>query len=201
MRVDLFANLHRPEQIRDLIAWGRRLDAEGNRRVGLEPAPCECTPEFGLWYLLRGEWDKAEEFLLDPIRIQTESRPQARKENVSVIGAEYAFLRGDMDRASSILDFLAPSPAAPAEEHGYQPWIMAADLRARIAIASKTFDNAREWIGALDRELESSRTFRESCYSTSTAPGSCWQPATPGVPETSPNRSSVTPAGSTTCCP
>lgn len=154
MRVDLFANLHRPAQIHDLVAWGRRLDAEGNRRVGLAPDPCECTPEFGLWYLLRGEWDTAREFLLDPIQIRNEARPQARKENVSVIGAELSFARGDYAQASEILDFIAPAASAPAEGHGYQPWIMAVNLRARIALASGSLDEAQEWINTLDRELE-----------------------------------------------
>lgn len=153
MRVDLFSNLARPDQIQDLIAWGRRLDAEGNRRAGL-PDRCDCTPEFALWYLLRGEWEAGQVYLHDPITVREEGRPQSQKDNFTIVGAEYRFAQGKLSEASEMLDYIAPTPQSSVEQHGYQPWLMAADLRARIAVATGAIDTAQEWVNALDRELE-----------------------------------------------
>lgn len=52
VRVDLFASLHRPEMVADLVRTGEELDRTGDLRIGLDPSESFCTPEFCLWSFL-----------------------------------------------------------------------------------------------------------------------------------------------------
>lgn len=153
-RVDIFANLHHPEQVEALINRGLELDAESNRRIGLSPVNCECTPEFSYWWFLRGEWDAAREILTDPRRVRTDAQPQVLKDSVQVIAAEFALATRDFTNAHDYLEYVAPAPSTGPGDHAYQQWLMAAELHVRLALAENDTESARRWIDALDRELE-----------------------------------------------
>ncbi len=153
-RVDIFANLHHPDQVEALIKRGLELDAESNRRIGLSPDNCECTPEFSFWWFLRGEWDAAREILTDPFKIRTDPQPQVLKDSVQVIATEFALATGALDDAHALLEYVAPAPATGAGDHAYQQWLMAAELHVRLALQESNPDEAERWITVLDRELE-----------------------------------------------
>ncbi len=153
-RIDLFANLHRPDEVASLIQRGSELDAESNRRIGLSPGDCDCTPEFSYWWFLRGEWDRVRDVLPDPVAIRSAPQPQVLKDSVQVIAAEWAIARKRVDDALSCLAYVAPSPGTPPGDHGYQQWLMAVEMRVRLAVAAGDLDAAEEWLKALDRELE-----------------------------------------------
>ncbi|CAN5515536.1 LuxR family transcriptional regulator [soil metagenome] len=153
-RIDLFANLHHPDDVQKLIDRGLELDAESNRRIGLPADQCECTPEFGYWWLLRGEWDRARAILPDPVALQSAPQPQVLKDAVHVIATEFAMSTGAFDDAEQYLNYLAPVPGVPPGDHGYQQWLMAAELRVRLSLEHDDLEEAERWIDALDRELE-----------------------------------------------
>lgn len=151
-RVDLFANLHRPEMVADLIRLGERLDDEGDRRLGLPPG--RCTIEFSYWRFLRGAWDEARGFLPDPLAIREHAWPQVRKDMVHTIAAEFAIAEGRLADAESLLGYIAPSPTAPLGEHSYQQWLLALERIIMLRILRGDLPRAREWLRAFDRALE-----------------------------------------------
>jgi DNA-binding CsgD family transcriptional regulator len=153
-RVDIFANLHRPDQVEALIERGLELDAESNRRIGLPPEICDCTPEFSYWWLFRGEWERARGALPDPLDVRNAPQPQVLKDSVHVIAAELALAGGVFDAANLYLDYIAPSAGMEPGDHGYQQWLMAAEQRVRFHLQRGDLDEAERWIDALDRELE-----------------------------------------------
>ena len=153
-RVDIFANLHRPDQVEALIERGLELDAESNRRIGLSPEACDCTPEFAYWWLFRGEWERARGALPDPVEIRSAPQPQVLKDSVHVIAAELAMAAGDAQTADLYLDYIAPSASMEPGDHSYQQWLMAAEQRVRFCLERGDLDEAERWVEALDRELE-----------------------------------------------
>lgn len=153
-RIDLFSNLHHPDDVQELVDRGLELDAESNRRIGLPVDHCECTPEFGYWWLLQGKWEQARQILPDPIELQSAPQPQVLKDAVHVIAAEFAMATGSFQDADRYLDYLAPAPGVQSGDHGYQQWLMAAELRVRLSLERGELDEAERWIEALDHELE-----------------------------------------------
>src|SRR5699024_3119130 len=106
MRVDLLANLHRPEMVDDLIARGEALDHDGDRLLGAEPG--QCTIEFSYWRYLRGDWQRARSDLPDPQTFRDQPAPQVLREIVHMIAAEIALAEGRRDDAENLLHYIAP---------------------------------------------------------------------------------------------
>jgi DNA-binding CsgD family transcriptional regulator len=151
LRVDLLANLHRPEQVDALIRRGEDLDLLCN--VRLERETESKSLEYAYGRFLRGEWDYLRNQLPDPDSLRHQQLPQIMKDIAHNIASELAVAEGRLDQAEHYLAYIAPSPHTGLGDHSYQQWLVAVDRTIALSIDAGKLDAADVWIRSVQAAL------------------------------------------------